>query len=51
MRRIISLIAACLASLVAYGLTFGFVVHKPLTIGVIADLLRRPRQNEKPPNV
>jgi hypothetical protein len=40
MRRIISLIAACLASLVAYGLTFGFVVHKPLTIGVIADLLR-----------
>jgi hypothetical protein len=39
MQRLVSLIAACLASLLVYGLIFGFVVHKPLTIGVIADLL------------
>jgi hypothetical protein len=41
MRRLASLIAACLASLVLYALVFGFLVHKPLTIDVIADLLRR----------
>jgi hypothetical protein len=40
MRQLAYLIAACFASLLVYGLTFGFVVHKPLTIGVIADLLR-----------
>ena len=40
MRRLASLIAACLASLLLYGLVFGFVVHKPLTIDIIADLLK-----------
>lgn len=41
MRRLASLIVACLASLTLYALVFGFLVHKPLTIDVIADLLRR----------
>jgi hypothetical protein len=41
MRRLASLVAACLASLAVCALLFGFIVHKPLTIDVIADLLRR----------
>jgi hypothetical protein len=32
--------AACLASLPIYGVIFGVLVHKPLTVGVIDDLLR-----------
>jgi hypothetical protein len=41
MRRLASLIAACLASLALYAVVFGFVAHKPLTVDVIADLLHR----------
>ena len=40
MPHLAKLIAACLGSLVLYGLVFGFLVHKPLTVGVIDDLLR-----------
>lgn len=40
MRPVARLIAACLGSIVLYGLVFGFVIHKPLTVGVIDDLLR-----------
>jgi len=40
MGQIAKLIAACLASLLIYGVVFGVLVHKPLTVGVIDDLLR-----------
>jgi hypothetical protein len=40
MRPLVTLIGACLASLVAYGLVFGFLIHKPLTVGVIDEILR-----------
>src|SRR5258708_35813770 len=39
MRAIAKLVTACLASLFLYGVVFGVLVHKPLTVGVIDDLL------------
>jgi hypothetical protein len=40
MHEIAKLAAACLASLLIYGVVFGVLVHKPLTVGVIDDLLQ-----------
>jgi hypothetical protein len=40
MRAFARLLLACAASLVAYGIVFGAIIHKPLTVDVISDLLR-----------
>src|SRR6266404_6337581 len=39
MQPVLKLLAACTASLVLYGFVFGFVLHKPLTIGIVGDLV------------
>jgi len=40
MRPLLQLLATAIAALALYGAAFGFVIHKPLTIDVIEDLLR-----------
>ncbi len=39
MKAIFRLLGACVGSVLLYAATFGFALHKPLTLGVIADLV------------
>ena len=43
MRAILALLGACALSLALYGIVFGFVIDKPLTIGTIERLLEVKR--------
>ena len=40
MRPLVRLLGICGAALLLYGATFAYVIHKPLTIDVITELLR-----------
>lgn len=40
MRALLKLISACVASVLLYAAIFGLFIHKPLTVGIISDMLR-----------